>query len=45
MNVRLMLDDSARSISLKKDEESGEPIKERRLNTKEDIQNYLKGIM
>lgn len=48
MNVRLMLDDSARSVKTKNtDDNSGDTgeVIHRELKTKEDIKNYIKGIL
>lgn len=46
INVRLMLDDSARTVD---DEPYGEDnkgnVEKRELTTKEDIINYIKGMM
>ncbi len=52
MNVRLMLDDSARSVRTKNidddaggTEGKGGEVIHRELKTKEDIKNYVKGIL
>ena len=46
-NVRLMLDDSARSVKNNNTEgtESKGEVIHRELKTKEDIKNYVKGIL
>lgn len=49
MNVRLMLDDSARSIKTNNTDDdtggTGGKVIHRELKTNEDIKNYVKGIL
>lgn len=52
MNVRLMLDDSARSVKTNNTDDDaggaggkGGEVIHRELKTKEDIKNYVKGIL
>ncbi|HBG40089.1 MAG TPA: hypothetical protein DDW85_01580 [Porphyromonadaceae bacterium] len=49
LNVRIMLDDATRSVDDEENDESGKgnsgPVIHRDLKTKEDIMNYVNGVI
>ncbi len=49
INIQLMQDDSARTVDTPDDESKGEAgggkVEHRELKTKEDIKNYVKGLL